>query len=58
MSSNKTVFLYAISAISVLMLASVYPGLAKWLVGILILGVLLRNADVFAGLLKAAQGRK
>jgi hypothetical protein len=53
---NKTVFLYAISAISLLALANFYPKIASFLVAILILGVLAQHGDEYAKLLDSMQG--
>lgn len=50
---NKTVFLYAVSALSIIALASAYPTLAKSIVGIMILGLLAMHGPEYAALLTA-----
>lgn len=55
---NKTVLLYSISGLSVLALADIYPKLAMFLVGLLIVGVLAVHGDDYAALLNSAQGKK
>lgn len=56
--SNKTFFLYAVSALAVLALADLYPKLAMFFVGLLILGVLAEHGSEYAAMLNAAQGKK
>lgn len=52
---NKTFFLYAISALTILALANFYPRIAALFVGLLILGVLAEHGDEYAKLLDSAQ---
>ena len=56
--NNKTVFLYAISALLVIALAGVYPRLAMVFVGLLILGVIVEHGADYAAMLNALQGGK
>lgn len=56
--SNKQVFLWGISALTLIAIAEPYPNFAIGMTWILIIGVLLMNANDYITLLNAAFGGK
>lgn len=52
---TKTVVLYTVSILSVLALSTVYPKIAVYLVGLLIIGVLVEHGTEYANIISGVQ---